>query len=59
VNAARQDVRATADAAGHFQVNLASGDWYVYVGDNASGLAYHNQLTVRSGDTAPVTVVSR
>jgi hypothetical protein len=58
VNAQRQDVRATADAAGKFQVNLASGNWYVYVGDSAGGLAYHNQLTVRGGD-APVTVVSR
>jgi hypothetical protein len=58
VNAQRQDVRATADAAGRFQVNLASGNWYVYVGDTAAGLAYHNQMTVRGAD-APVTVVSR
>ena len=59
VNAQKQDVRATADAAGRFQVNLESGNWFVYVGDTAGNMAYHNQLTVRSGDAAPVTVVSR
>lgn len=55
VNAQRQDVReaATADAAGRFQVNLASGHWYVYVDDT-----YHNQFDVR-GDGRPLTVVSR
>jgi hypothetical protein len=58
VNAQKQDVRTTADAAGRFQVNLASGNWSVYVSDTAGGLAYHNQFTVRGGD-APVTVVTR
>jgi hypothetical protein len=58
VNAQRQDVRATADAAGRFQVNLASGNWYVYVGDATGGLAYHNQFTV-DGNSGPLTVVSR
>ena len=58
VNAQKQDVRATADAAGRFQVKLASGNWFVYVGDSDATLAYHNQMTVRGGD-APVTVVSR
>ena len=54
--AQRQDVRqaATADAAGRFQVSLASGHWYVYVDD-----AYHNQFDVRGGEARPVTVVSR
>jgi hypothetical protein len=55
VNAQRQDVReaATADAAGRFQVSLASGHWYVYVDDT-----YHNQFDA-SGDGRPLTVVSR
>jgi hypothetical protein len=59
MNSARQDVRATADAAGRFQVNLASGNWYVYVSDPSGGLAYHNQLTVNPGESGPLTVVSR
>jgi hypothetical protein len=59
LNSARQDVRTTADAAGRFQVNLASGNWYVYVTDPSGGLAYHNQLTVNPGDAGPLTVVSR
>jgi hypothetical protein len=59
VNGQKQDVRTTADASGRFQVNLASGDWYVYVADASGGLAYHNQFTVRSSDTGPLTVVSR
>ena len=58
VNDQRQDVRTTADAAGRFQVNLASGNWTVFIGDAAGGLAYHNQYTV-SGNSGPLTVVSR
>jgi hypothetical protein len=56
VNAQRQDVRqaATSDAAGRFQVSLASGHWYVYVDGT-----YHNQFDVRSEESKPVTVVSR
>jgi hypothetical protein len=55
VNAQRQSERqaTTTDAAGRFQVNLATGHWYVYV-DNT----YHNQLDV-GGDNRPLTVVSR
>jgi hypothetical protein len=59
VNSQRQDVRATADASGRFQVNLASGNWYVYVSDTTGNMAYHNQLNVHGGDAGPVTVVSR
>jgi hypothetical protein len=61
VNAQRQDERraATADAAGRFRVNLAGGTWYVYADEGVGRLTYHNQLAVRSGETRPVTVVSR
>jgi hypothetical protein len=59
VNAAQQDVRATADATGRFQVSLASGNWTVYLADNNGGLAYHNQFTVSNSDSGPLTVVSR
>jgi hypothetical protein len=56
VNAQRQTDRqaTTADAAGRFQVSLASGHWYVYVDG-----AYHNQMDVRGDESKPVTVVSR
>jgi hypothetical protein len=59
LNSARQDVRATADATGRFQVNLASGNWFVYVSEPNGGLAYHNQFTVDPSATGPLTVVSR
>src|SRR5205823_3036300 len=62
VNSQRQDDRqaATADAAGRFQVALASGGWWVYVDDGTGRLTYHNQLAVRDSDQSRrVTVVSR
>lgn len=60
VNSQRQSDRqsTTADAAGRFQVNLASGQWWVYV-DNGSGqMTYHNQFN-HQGNAGPLTVVSR
>ena len=56
VNASRQDIRqsATADAAGHYQVNLPAGEWYVYLDST-----YHNRIDVKTSEPRQITVVSR
>ena len=56
VNASRQDIRqsATADAAGHYQVNLPAGEWYVYLDST-----YHNRIDVKASEPRQITVVSR
>jgi hypothetical protein len=61
VNASKQDVRqaTTADNGGRFQVSLAVGRWYVYVDDANGQMTYHNQFDVQTGQSLPVTVVSR
>ena len=61
VNASRQDIRqsATADAAGHYQVNLPAGEWYVYLGTGDGKAVYHKKITVEEYDNPTYRVVSR
>jgi hypothetical protein len=49
----------TANAAGRFQVNLASGGWLVYVSGADGQQQFHSRIDVRPGQPAPLTVVAR
>jgi hypothetical protein len=49
----------TANAAGRFQVNLASGGWLVYVAGPDGRQAFHSRIEVNGAQPAPLTVVTR
>jgi hypothetical protein len=49
----------TANAAGQFQVSLASGAWLVYVHGADGKPVFHSKLEVKSSETRLVTLVSR
>jgi hypothetical protein len=49
----------TADAAGRFQVSLASGGWHVYVPGADGKLALHSKIDLRQNETRQVMLVSR
>jgi hypothetical protein len=61
VNAQRQAPAqaVTANAAGRFQVNLASGGWLVYVSGPDGRQVFHSRIDVRGGQPAPLMVVTR
>lgn len=56
VNASRNEIRetATADADGHYQISLPSGEWYVYLDST-----YHNRIDVKANEARQITLVSR
>lgn len=49
---------ATANNTGRFQVNLASGNWLVYVQGRDGTAQYHSRLNVQQNQTARITVVN-
>lgn len=61
VSANRQggDKRATADAAGRFQVELPAGQWLVYMTTADGQQVYHSEMDVASTQKTPVVLVSR
>ncbi len=48
----------TANNAGRFQVNLASGNWLVYVQGRDGTAQFHSKLSVQERQTARITVVN-
>jgi hypothetical protein len=61
VNAADQSVKqyATANEFGEFDVKLAAGTWYLYLGNDAGKAVYHKQVNVGDRDSYDYKVVSR
>jgi hypothetical protein len=55
----RPSQAVTANAAGQFQVRLASGGWLVYVAGPDGRQAFHSRIEVNGGQPAPLTVVTR
>jgi hypothetical protein len=55
-NGNRQSV--TANTAGRFQVNLASGNWLVYVQNRDGTAQFHSRLSVQEQQTARITLVN-
>lgn len=49
---------ATANNAGQFQVNLASGNWLVYVQGEGGTAQFHSRLNVQERQSAKITVVN-
>lgn len=49
---------ATSNGAGRFQVNLASGNWLVYVQNNDGTAQFHSRLNVQEQQTARITLVN-
>lgn len=49
---------ATANNTGRFQVNLASGNWLVYVQGRDGTAQYHSRLNVQHNQSAKITVVN-
>jgi hypothetical protein len=54
-----QQQAITADAAGKFDVTLASGGWLIYVRGADDRPAFHSKIDVRDNETRQVTLVSR
>ncbi len=50
---------ATANAFGEFDVRLAAGTWYMYVGGETGKATYHKQISLGDRDTVDYKVVSR
>jgi hypothetical protein len=50
---------ATADGAGKFRVELASGGWLVYVNGTDGKPVFHSKIDVRERENRPVMLVSR
>ena len=48
----------TANNAGRFQVNLASGNWLVYVQAGDGTAQFHSRLSVQERQTAKITVIN-
>lgn len=61
VNAADQSVKqfATANQFGEFDVKLAAGNWYLYLGGDNGKAVYHKQVSLGDRDTVDYKVVSR
>jgi carboxypeptidase family protein len=49
----------TTDADGRFRVNLASGNWLIYVRDTNGKAVLHSQVAVGKNELKQVTLVSR
>lgn len=50
---------ATANTFGEFDVRLAAGNWYMYVGGETGKATYHKQISLGDRDTVDYKVVSR
>ncbi|MBM3981725.1 MAG: hypothetical protein FJ304_15910 [Planctomycetes bacterium] len=50
---------ATANAYGEFDLRLAAGNWYMYVGGENGKATYHKQISLGDRDTVDYKVVSR
>ncbi len=48
----------TANGAGRFQVNLASGNWLVYVQGKDGTAQFHSRVNLQENQTARITVVN-
>jgi hypothetical protein len=61
VNAEKLDqkVYVNANGFGEFDVQLAAGKWYMYIGGDNGKATYHKQLTLGDRDTYDYKVVSR
>ena len=61
VNAADQNVKlyATANQFGEFDVKLAAGTWYLYLGGDNGKAVFHKQVNVGEKDSYDYKVVSR
>jgi hypothetical protein len=61
MNADKPDVKeyVTANAYGEFDVRLASGTWYMYLGDGTGKAVYHKKIDLGDRDTVDYKVVSR
>ncbi|MFO0804226.1 MAG: hypothetical protein U0791_14025 [Gemmataceae bacterium] len=61
VNADDQSVKqyATANQFGEFDVKLAAGKWYLYLGGDNGKATYHKTVTVGDRDSVDYRVVSR
>lgn len=61
VSARQQEQRQAveSDPSGRFDVTLASGEWYLYIGDGSGKAVYHSRISLRPEDHRLVTVVSR
>jgi hypothetical protein len=49
----------TANSYGEFDVRLAAGKWYLYVGGENGQATYHKQVSLGDRDTHDYKVVSR
>jgi len=61
VNAEDQSKKqyATANQFGEFDVKLAAGNWYLYLGGENGKAVYHKQVSLGDRDTVDYKVVSR
>lgn len=61
MNAAKPDQKeyATANGFGEFDVRLAAGTWYMYVGGETGKATYHKQISLGDRDTVDYKVVCR
>jgi hypothetical protein len=61
VNADKPDQKeyVTANAYGEFDVRLAAGNWYLYLGGDNGRATYHKQIALGDRDTVDYKVVSR
>lgn len=61
VNAEKPEQKeyVTANAYGEFDIHLASGKWWLYVGGDNGRATYHKQVTLGDRDTYDYKVVSR
>lgn len=58
-NKPEQKAYATANAFGEFDVTLAAGTWYMYVGGESGQATYHKKISVGDRATVDYKVVSR
>jgi hypothetical protein len=49
----------TSNGSGRFEVNLAAGEWLVYVRGPGGQQAFHSRMTVHESQSAPIVLVSR
>ena len=61
VSATKQaaDQTVTADAAGHFNVQLPAGEWLVYLRTADGQQVFHSRIEVGGRQTSPFVLVSR
>jgi hypothetical protein len=61
VSARRQapEKKTTANASGRFEVELAQGDWLIYVRNADGQQNFHSRIDVAALQTTPIVLVSR